>query len=190
MRDYYDHHPTVTLDRHLVLAGYLGDETRQIAYQLAALTGLGVSDLDRKIEHHTGKSIWKLIWSEGEARYRRLEREYLESLLAQTPWSVLSLGDGALMDEVNRRRVLEQALLVVLDLDLANCYWRLKSGPLGERGYWHPLYPGPVERFEDIRPFHELRAPGFAEAHHRLEIRGKGRGDVVDQLLEIIAGTR
>lgn len=188
MRDYYDPHATVTLDRHLVLAGYLGDETRRIAYQLAALTGLGVSDLDRKIEHHAGKSVWELIWNEGERRYRRLEREYLRRLLAETPRAILSLGDGALIDEDNRRRVLEEARLVVLDLDLANCYWRLKSSPLGEKGYWHPLYPGPVERFEQVRPFHELRAPGFAEAHHHIELRGKGRGDVVDRLLEMIAG--
>ena len=50
MQGYYDHHPLVTLDRHLVVAGYFGAENRQIGYQLAALTGLGFSDLDRTIE--------------------------------------------------------------------------------------------------------------------------------------------
>ena len=46
---------------------------------------------------------------------------------------------------------------------------------------------GPVERFEDVRPFHELREPGFREAHHRIELRGKDRSGVVEALMEIVA---
>ncbi len=51
MDDDYDPYPITTLDRHLAVAGYLSAETRQIGYQLAALTGIGAVDLDRKIEH-------------------------------------------------------------------------------------------------------------------------------------------
>ena len=189
MHGYYDPHPVVFLDRPLVVAGYFGDETRRIGYQLAALTGLGVTDLDRKIEHHAGKSTWELIWYDGERRYRRLERRYLARLLAERPMSIISLGDGALIDEENRRRVLAEARLVVLDLDLANCYWRFKSGPLADKEYWHPLYAGPVERFEQIRPFYELREPGFAEAHHRIEVRSKGRNEVVEELMRIVGAS-
>ena len=187
MQGYYDYHPLVTLDRHLVVAGYFGAETRQIGYQLAALNGLGFSDLDRTIEHYAGKSIWELVWTEGEERYRRLERRHLRRLLAARPLGVITLGDGTLIDEANRRRVLDEAHLVVLDLDLPNCYWRIKGGPLADEEYWHPLYPGPIERFEQIRPFHELREPGFAEASHRIDLRGKGRSEAVDRLMEIVA---
>ncbi len=190
MHDYYDPHALVTLDRHVVIAGYIGAETRQIGFQLAALTGLGVTDLDRKIEHHAGRSIQELIWTEGEWRYRQLERKHLTRLLAARPCSILSLGDGALIDRKNLRQVLEHALLVVLDLDLPNCFWRLKAHHGSQKGDqqidWHPLYPGPVERFEQIRPFYEQRQPGFAEGHHHIELRGKGRGEVVQQLMRLI----
>ncbi len=185
MNDYYDPHPLIPLDRHLVVTGYLSAETRQIGYQLAALTGHGVTDLDRKIEHHAGKSVWELIWNDGEELYRTLESQYLERLLAETPRRIITLGDGALIDGGNRRLVLEQARLVVLDLDLPNCYWRIRSTPLGEQSFWHPLHAGPVERFEQIRPFYELRAPGFAEAHHSIELQGKKRGEVVEQLMAL-----
>ena len=186
MDGYYDHHPLVNLDKPLALAGYLADESRLVGYQLASLTGLPVIDLDRKIEHHAGKSIWDLIWNDGESRYRQLEQQYLESVLRERPCGVLSLGDGTLIDDDNRRRVLAEAHLVVLDLDLPNCYWRLKSGPRGDREFWHPLVPGPVERPEQLRPFHAAREPGFAEAPHRIELRGKRRSDVVDQLQALI----
>jgi shikimate kinase len=186
MSGYYDHHPLVDLDRHLVVSGYFGAETRQIGYQLAALTGLGVSDLDRTIEHYSGKSIWELIWTEGEARYRDLERLYLRRLLAAEPRGVITLGDGTLIDDDNRGRVLDGARFVVLDLDLPNCYWRIKKSPSGDHDYWHPLYPGPVEHFEQVRPFYELRQPGFARAHHRIDLGVSGRGKAVDQLMELV----
>ena len=189
MHGYYDPHPTVTLDRHLVLAGYFGAETRRIAFRLAALTGLGVTDLDRKIEHHAGRSVGELIRTGGEKRYRRMEREHLASLLASRPGSILSLGDGTLIDAANRRRVLAQARLVVLDLDLPGCYWRYRSGASGSREWWHPLYLGPVETFEQLRPYYEQRRPGFAEAHHRIELRGQGCGEVVRRLMAMVEGS-
>ena len=184
--DYYEYHPLVTLDRHLVLAGYIAAETRLVGYQLASLTGLRVTDVDRKIEHQAGKSIWQLIWSEGEERYRQLERDALAAVLAERPFGVVSLGDGALIDPANRQLVLSKGRLVVLDLDLANCYWRLKASPAGKADAWHPLYPGELQRFEQLRPFYELRAPGFADAHHHIELRGKHRGDIVDAVLELL----
>ena len=106
--------------------------------------------------------------------------------MAEKPRAIITLGDGALIDEANRRRVLAEARLVVLDLDLANCYWRIQSTSLGEKDFWHPLYAGPVERFEQIRPFYELREPGFTQAHHRIELRGKGRGEVVEDLMAML----
>ncbi len=186
MHDYYDPSPLVVLEQHVVVAGYMSEETRRIGYQLAALTGLGVTDLDRKIEHHAGKSVWELIWNQGEPQYRQLEREYLGRLLAEKPKGIITLGDGALIDRDNRQRVLAESRLVVLDLDLPNCYWRIKSSSLGEKSFWHPLHAGPVERYEQIRPFYELREPGFAQAHHRIEMRGKGRKEAVDELMAII----
>lgn len=185
MDGYYDYTPLASLGKHLVIAGYIGEETRLIGYQLASLTGLPVTDLDRKVEHHAGKSVWELIWSEGEGRYRNLEQEHLRGLLAARPFSILTLGDGALIAAENRRLV-AGCHLVALDLDLANCYWRLKSGVARDRENWHPLYPGPLERFEQLRPFYDLRAPGLAAADHQIPLRGKGRNEVVAALIELL----
>ncbi|MEL7061035.1 MAG: shikimate kinase, partial [Acidobacteriota bacterium] len=97
MNDYYSHHPLVSLDRHVVLAGFVTEETRGIGYRLAALTGLPVTDLDRSIEHVAGQSVWKLIWNEGEARYRELERVALRRALDDRPLGIITLGDGTLL---------------------------------------------------------------------------------------------
>ena len=134
MEGYYDYHPTVHLERPLVLAGYLGEENRLLGLKLAALAGLPSTDLDRQIEHHAGRSIWDLVWNQGEASYRALERRYLVRLLRERPAGILSLGDGTLIDEDNRRLVEKEAHLVVLSRDLAHCFFSLKRGPRSEKG--------------------------------------------------------
>lgn len=184
---YYDYHALVDLDRHLVLAGYISAESRQIGYQLAALTGLTANDLDRTVEHEAGKSVRELILLEGEERYRELERRMLQRLLTARPFGVLSLGDGALVDAQNRGLVLEASRFVLLDLDLANCFWRMTTHSKGSRRDWHPLLAGPLTSPEQVRPFFESRRPGFAAAHDRIDSRGKHHRQVVKELLAMIS---
>lgn len=171
--DYYDYAPQLKLHRHLVVAGYIGSESRAIGHRLAAFTGLPFADLDRKIEHYAGRSVWDLLWQEGETRYRTLEREILTRELAARPLGVLVLGDGTLIDPRLRQQVLREATLLHLDLDLANCYWRLKANLADDAEHWHPLYPGPLDSLEQLQPFYDRRQQSFEKADHRIELRGK-----------------
>ncbi|MEM9553006.1 MAG: shikimate kinase [Acidobacteriota bacterium] len=186
MDGYYDYHPLLSLDRHVALAGYLGAETRVIGYRLAAVTGLPVVDIDRSIEHDAGKSIWHLIWTETEAQYRNLERRELERALSARPFSILTLGDGALLDPVNRKRLLEQTHLVALDLDLANTYWRLQAGDTADKDFWHPLHSGPLERVEQVKPYFDIRQTALDVAHHRIDLRGKTKSAAVSALQDLL----
>ena len=102
MQGYYDYGPLVDLRKPVALAGYLTEETRVVGYRLAALLGLPSIDLDRRIEHQSGRSVWSLVWDESEARYRQLERQELRRAVRERPCGILSLGDGTLMDEENR----------------------------------------------------------------------------------------
>lgn len=186
MDGYYDPGPLLLLDRPVSLAGYLTAETRVVGYRLAALLGLPAIDVDRRIEHREGRSAWSILWDDGEPRYRQLERQELRRALRERPCSVVSLGDGALMDEDNLAFVLAESHLVVLDLDLANAYWRIKASERGNTSFWHPLYPGPLERIDQVRPFWQARAPGFAAAEHHVELPGRDRGDLVVALQELV----
>lgn len=186
MNDYYDPQPTIELDRHVVLAGYVSTETRIIGQRLAALTGLRSSDLDQLIEHHVGKSIWQLIWSEREERYRQLEREHMRRALRDRPFGILTIGDAALADPFNRRLLLAETHLVALNLDLANCYWRLKSLRSAELDGWHPLFPGPLLHIDQVKPFFLAREPAMREARLNVDQVGKSLGAVVEDLHVIL----
>lgn len=186
MDGYYDHHPLVQLEKPVALAGYLTQETRVVGYRLAALLGLPSIDLDRRIEHQSGRSVWRLLWDESEARYRQLERQELRRAVRERPCGILSLGDGALMDEENRDLLLAHSHLVAIDLDLANTYWRFKAHEQADSAFWHPLYPGPLDRIEQVRPFWQARAPHLKKAQHHVDLQGRDKGDVVTELEDLV----
>lgn len=155
---------------HLVLVGPMGAGKSSIGRRLAHACGLPFVDLDREIETRAGTDIPTIFAHEGEAGFRRREREALADLLEGAP-CVLATGGGAVLDPDNRARMRRQGFVVYLRIDVDAQLTRLandRSRPLiagddreavlrrlaAERG---PLYdavadltfaptdPGPIE---------------------------------------------
>ncbi len=137
------------------------------------------------MEHRVGSSVWHLVRDRGEVAYRFEEQRVLPPLVADRPAGILTLGDGILISEDNRRLVEREATLVVLDLDPAGCYWRLRARSQDNRS-WHPLHPEPLERIAQIEQFWERRRPGLQKADHHLELAGRPIDDVVDELRALL----
>jgi shikimate kinase len=170
---YYDYHPLVTLERPIVVTGWLTSDSRAAAYRISAMTGLRFTDVDRLVEHRTGGPIEELVRLEGETRYRQLESECLERELRDTPAGIVSLGDGALMQARNLDQVRSRATIVLLNLDLANLYWRIRSRVNADPEVpWHPLHPTLPASLDDLRPYYDRRKAGFEIASYRIEVRG------------------
>ncbi|MEM6797323.1 MAG: shikimate kinase [Acidobacteriota bacterium] len=186
MDGYYDYGPTIQLERHIAIFGLLADETRTVAYRVSAIFGLPVTDVDRTIEHSAGRSVWDLIWSQGEARYRELEDVHARAAIRARPLGVISLGDGALISEPLRRHLLAETDVIALDMDLANCYWRLQGTERSKADYWHPLHPGPLERLEQVKPFFSQRRPALDAAHHRVELGGSSVERAARQVAAVV----
>ncbi len=179
---YYDPYPVAELDRHIALIGLSTEETRTVGFRLAGLLGASAADSDRLIEHDTGTSVWNLIWREGEAHYRKLERKHLYRAISARPFGVISLGDGALIHPGTRAKVASFCHLVALDRDLAGCYWHIRSTETAEMDYWHPLFSGRLQTFEQVRPFYEARRPGIDEAATRIAVVGQSPSSIAQQL--------
>lgn len=184
MEGYYDHAPRVRLVRHVAVIGWWSELTRAAAYRAAALLGLPFEDLDRLVEHEAGQGLGPLVLDRGESAYRAIERRSLERIVGQAPPAILALGDGALLDADNRRLVRGACRLVVLELDPAGLYWRIRSACRGRGGdYWHPLIAGSPRSVDEIRGYYRDRQPGFADADARLDVRGLS-GAQAGRLLE------
>ena len=62
---YYSPQPLLILDRPVALVGFFGARLPQIAAVVSATTGVPLGDLERMIEHRTGRSLSRLVFESG-----------------------------------------------------------------------------------------------------------------------------
>ena len=67
--------------RYITINGFMGCGKSSVGERLASRLSCGLTDLDRYIEERSGRKIPEIFASEGEASFRRMEREALEELL-------------------------------------------------------------------------------------------------------------
>lgn len=79
----------------------MGAGKTAIGRELARLLGLDFVDADQEIERRTGADIPLIFEKEGEAGFRKRERDVLQEL-TQRDRLVLATGGGAVLDPANR----------------------------------------------------------------------------------------
>lgn len=109
---------------NLVLIGPMGAGKSVIGRRLAERYGIDFVDLDREIEVRAGHGIPELFATEGEAGFRRRERETLAEVMAGAD-RVIATGGGAVLDAGNRARLRERGFVVLLTLDVEQQLARL-----------------------------------------------------------------
>ena len=99
---------------NLYLVGFMGVGKSAIGRKVAKELGFDFIDSDQEIEARLGKKIPEIFESEGEARFRQYEREFIESG-HPTANCVISCGGGLVvqpgMKDLLGRRVLSFACL-------------------------------------------------------------------------------
>lgn len=108
------------------LTGFMGSGKSTVAPLLAADLGLACFDIDGEIERRAGKSVSTIFRVDGEAWFRRVERELLFGV-AERRSVVVALGGGTIANEENFAFVKSAGLLVWLRVDFETLYARLKS---------------------------------------------------------------
>ena len=91
MSDYYEPHSRFRLARHVVLAGQIGSGTPVIGRNVSSQTGLPFLEVDRLIEHESGRSLDRLAVEQGGASLARDAGSVLERLSRQTPFGLIVL---------------------------------------------------------------------------------------------------
>lgn len=140
---------------HLVLIGPMGAGKSSLGRRLAQTRGLAFVDLDREIEARAGTEIPTIFACEGEAGFRRREREALADVLGRIG-CVIASGGGAVLDPDNRALMGRQAFVVSLQIDVDEQLARL----VNDRS--RPLLAG-ADRAEVLTRLATERAPLYAE---------------------------
>jgi shikimate kinase len=137
--------------RKLFLIGPMGAGKTAIGRELARQLGLEFLDTDQEIERRTGADVALIFEKEGEAGFRRREREVIAEL-TQREGLVLATGGGAVLDPANREALKAQGFVIYLKASLSAQAVRTaqnRNRPLLET----------EDRQERLKQLFEVRAP-------------------------------
>jgi shikimate kinase/3-dehydroquinate synthase len=117
----------------VVLVGLPGAGKTAVGRRLASRHNAQFIDLDERIEHGDGRTIREIFAQDGEAGFRRLEREAVLALGAPDPSTevrrVISPGGGSVVDPRNRWLLFRGRLPVWLDVRPEVLAQRLRRSP-------------------------------------------------------------
>lgn len=117
----------MTEQRHLILTGFMGVGKTTVGQHLAAQCERPFVDLDALINQRTGLSIPALFAEKGEEGFRVIERDILQTVLAETAPTVIATGGGTAIDVVNRQLMSAAGRMVCLDAPFATIWCRLAA---------------------------------------------------------------
>ncbi|HEX2922910.1 MAG TPA: shikimate kinase [Chloroflexota bacterium] len=170
---------------NVVLIGFSGSGKSTVGKLLAKRLGWEFVDTDERIEYATGKPIHLIFAEEGEASFRKLESEAVNSAL-QGASCVIAVGGGAVTDPVSRYRMRDGNLVLMLDAEVSTIHDRLATAVVDEP---RPMLadPDPLARIEALKA---MRDPIYREVAHlivstdELDVEG-----VVERIVSLVFST-
>lgn len=110
----------------IFLYGPPGCGKSSVGRALATALGRNFYDVDDEIEAKLGRSIADIFFSEGEDRFRVYETEVIREILFKEK-SVIALGGGALLSDINRKMVQSRGPVILLDASFETLLSRVKT---------------------------------------------------------------
>ena len=161
-----------------VIIGAPGAGKSTVGRRVAERLGVSFADSDALVEKRAGKPVSDIFISDGEAEFRRFEREEVARALDEFT-GVLSLGGGAILDE-STREALSGQRVVWLQVDLSHATQRVGMNSA------RPLLLGNVRG--TMLTMLEQRSPLYAEvASDVIDTSGRGIKDVVVDVVDLLA---
>ena len=114
------------MSRSVFLCGFMGCGKSTIGKKLAQKLQYSFFDLDDEIVKNEGKSIPEIFAQDGEAHFRKGERELLckFSFIGD---AVVATGGGALLDKTAGDIIKEKSVSIYIDTPFEICYDRIKD---------------------------------------------------------------
>ncbi len=167
-------------DQSVYLIGYRGSGKTTVARELARRLGFAYIDADDEIEERAGKSIAEIFADDGEAVFREIESEVVADLclLRRT---VVALGGGAIMSEVNRTEVRLAGTVVWLVASVSTIAERLAADESTRTRRPNLTAGGGLSEIETVLA---MREPIYrACATFEIDTDGKTSEAVVDEIM-------
>ena len=174
--------PAMIGSDNIFLIGPMGSGKTAVGRQLARVLGRPFVDTDHEIEQRTGADIPLIFEREGEAGFRKREREAIATLSGRTG-IVLATGGGAVLDADNRRHLAQRGWVVYLETSVA------QQAERAGRTRHRPMLSGadPRIRLEELM---QVREPLYREiADFTATTTRKRVGAVADLIVQAFRST-
>tara|TARA_B100000678_G_scaffold27677_1_gene20572 strand:+ start:4545 stop:5096 length:552 start_codon:yes stop_codon:yes gene_type:complete len=152
---------TARLDRPIALVGLMGTGKSSVGRRLAEVLGRSFVDADDEIEQAARLPITEIFAQFGEDYFRDGERRVIARLVEEDH-GVIATGGGAFINAETRALILDRAVAVWIDCDLATLVERT-----GRRDNRPLLRDGDSE--EILARLMRERTPYYRQAHIRVE---------------------
>ena len=159
---------------NVVLVGFMGAGKSVCGRLLARRLGRCFVETDEMIVAREGRSIPEIFATDGEARFRELERDAVE-LLKLKSGEVIATGGGLPCREGRMEALRELGVVVWLSGDLSALHDRA-----GRRA-GRPMLDG--RPFEEVEALYRARVPYYGMADLVVDTSGLGPDQVVAKVL-------
>ena len=107
------------MKQKIILIGPPGSGKTSVGKLLAKKLNRSFVDTDKVIEERTGKKIAEIFTEDGEASFRKVERDVVLEVL-DSDREVISLGGGSVLNEEIQRRLSHEQGVVYLQVSISN----------------------------------------------------------------------
>ena len=168
------------MKENITLIGFMGTGKTSIGKLLSERLMRNFIDVDELIEQQIGKPISKIL-SEGEEKFRRLEREKIK-FLREKKNCVISCGGGIVLSKENMVILQQISDIILLEASKETIFRHITSDGKEKR----PLLnkEDPLNEIENIL---RIRKPLYDKfASFRIIIDNKSIEDIVNEIIEIL----
>jgi shikimate kinase len=173
---------------HVILAGFMGTGKTSVGRRVAQTLGRTFVDTDALVESSAGRSVTEVFATDGEARFRAMERDAIARACAM-PDAVIAIGGGALTDAESRRRLMVAGPVICLRAapeDILSRVGDASSRPLLAGIHGESEDAARARRLARIRALLDERAATYALATHQLDTSGLSVDEVAERVCTLV----
>jgi XRE family transcriptional regulator, aerobic/anaerobic benzoate catabolism transcriptional regulator len=164
----------------IALIGLRGAGKTSLGRLAAQALAVPFVELDREIERASGTELSEIFAVHGQAMFRRLERECLETVIRRLDRVVIATGGSLVTEPATYDRLLSECFVVWLSATPEEHMNRVL-----DQGDLRPMADGP-QAMDDLKAILDSRAPLYARANAVVNTSGKTKAQALAALLAAI----
>lgn len=165
-------------EKNLIIMGFMGTGKSTVGRLLSRKMHRPFIDMDQEIERRNRSTIPEIFESQGEERFRAMERELVDELAGGMS-RIIACGGGVITQDPNLKRFQETGVILCLYADFETIFKRVS----GNRN--RPLLNAP-DREQRVRELMEARETLYEAIPLQVDTSGRSPEEVAAAVLDLL----